>query len=140
MLQFRYVLILAGMTAWFLAGQQQFAPYDDPRNGGGEAMLTCLHHPAIFGYIGAFSGLTNYRAEKAGTPALNKYRLIWLGCGTDDSLYSSNKAVADWMDKNGVHHTFRSIPGAHVWPVWHRFLAEVAPQLFNGAGSGEHSI
>jgi enterochelin esterase family protein len=100
--------------------------------GGGEAMLTGLHHPDIFGYIGAFSGVTNYRAdlEEAGAAGLNKYRLIWLGCGTDDSLYNSNKAVADWMDQNGVHHTFRSIPGAHVWPVWHKFLAETTPLLF----------
>lgn len=107
--------------------------------GGGEAIQTGLHHPEIFGYIGAFSGVTNYRAEmEKMTPAtLNKYRTIWLGCGTDDSLYASNKAVADWMDKNGVHHTFRSIPGAHVWPVWHKFPAETAPLLFNGRAQGK---
>jgi hypothetical protein len=44
--------------------------------------------------------------EKMTPAALNRYRMIWLGCGADDSLYSSNKAVADWIDKNGVHHTF----------------------------------
>jgi enterochelin esterase-like enzyme len=100
--------------------------------GGGEAMLTGLHHPGMFGYIGAFSGVTNYRSdlEKTGSAALNRYKLIWLGCGTEDSLYTSNKAVSDWMDMNDVHHTFRSIPGAHVWPVWHKFLAETAPLLF----------
>ena len=31
--------------------------------GGGEAMLTGLHHPEMFGYIAAFSGVTNYRAD-----------------------------------------------------------------------------
>ena len=104
--------------------------------GGGEAMLTGLHRPDLFSFIGAFSGGTSYRSdlEKAGPAALNKYRLIWLGCGTDDSLYSSNKAVADWMDANDVRHIFRSIPGAHVWPVWHKFLAEAAPQLFAAPG------
>jgi enterochelin esterase-like enzyme len=106
--------------------------------GGGEAMQTGLHHPELFGYIGAFSGVTNYRAdlERIDHATLNRYRLIWLGCGTDDSLYASNKAIADWMDTNKIRHTFISIPGAHVWPVWHRFLAETAPQLFNGAGAG----
>jgi enterochelin esterase-like enzyme len=101
--------------------------------GGGEAMMTGLHHPEIFGYIGAFSGVASYRAEleKAGAAGLNRYRMIWLGCGTEDSLYAANKAIADWMDQNKVKHTFRSIPGAHVWPVWHKFLAETAPLLFS---------
>jgi enterochelin esterase-like enzyme len=100
--------------------------------GGGEAMLTGLHHSELFGYIGAFSGVANYRSdlEKIGPAALNKYKMIWLGCGADDSLYGSNKAVSDWMDKNNVRHVFRTIPGAHVWPVWHEFLAEAAPLLF----------
>ena len=100
--------------------------------GGGQAMRAGLNHPELFGYIGSFSGTASYRAsmEKMGAAALNKYRLIWLGCGTEDSLYAANKTVADWLDKNGVRHTFRGIPGAHVWPVWHTFLAEVAPLLF----------
>jgi enterochelin esterase-like enzyme len=102
--------------------------------GGGEAMQTGLHHPELFGYIGAFSGVTNYRAdlEKMDHAILNKYRLIWLGCGTEDSLYAPNKAVADWMDTK-IRHTFVSIPGAHVWPVWHKSLAETAPQLFRAS-------
>lgn len=100
--------------------------------GGGEAMQTGLHHPEMFGYIGAFSGVTNYRAEleKMDKAVLNRYRMIWLGCGTEDSLYAPNKAIADWMEANQVRHTFRSIPGAHVWPVWHKFLEETAPLLF----------
>lgn len=100
--------------------------------GGGQSMSAGLHHPEIFGYIGSFSGVSNYRTEmeKMGAATLNKYRMIWIGCGTEDSIYSANKAVSEWMTTNKVVHTFRSIPGAHVWPVWHKFLAETIPLLF----------
>ena len=107
--------------------------------GGGEAMAAGLHHPELFGYIGAFSGGANFRAdmEKMDRAVLNRYRLIWIGCGTEDSLFSANKTVVDWMEKNQIQHTFRSVPGAHVWPVWHKFLAETAPLLFEGKVRGK---
>lgn len=99
--------------------------------GGGQAMTAGLHHPELFGYIGAFSS-GGYRPEmeKQGAAALNKYRLIWIGCGTDDGAYPGNKSIDEWLTANHVQHKFRSIPGAHVWPVWHKFLAETAPLLF----------
>ena len=85
-------------------------------------MLTGLHHPELFGYIGSFSGGPNDRSEleKVEHAVLNKYRMIWLGCGTEDLNFPPNKALVDWLDRD-----------AHLWPVWLKFLAETAPRLFD---------
>jgi enterochelin esterase-like enzyme len=91
--------------------------------GGGEAMQPGLHHPELFGYIGAFSGVTNYRAdlEKMDHAVLNKHRLIWPGAARKSrSLSPIRHLRTGWIP----------IRSAHVWPVWHKFLAETARQLF----------
>ena len=64
-----------------------------------------------------------------------EYSLLWVGCGTEDTLFNSNKEFAQLLATSGVKHTFRAIPGAHTWIVWRRFLNEVAPQMF-GSGQG----
>jgi enterochelin esterase family protein len=56
--------------------------------------------------------------------------LVWVGCGTEDTLFKSNKEFAAMLDGMGVKHTFRETGGAHTWQVWRRYLNEVAPLLF----------
>jgi enterochelin esterase-like enzyme len=56
--------------------------------------------------------------------------MLWIGCGTEDSLFNVNKQFSDQLTEAGVEHTFRSTPGAHTPAVWSRYLHEVAPQLF----------
>jgi hypothetical protein len=80
--------------------------------GGGDAMLTGLHHPETFGLAAA---------------AGSKYRLIGRGHGSGDSLDSSNIPAADWLNKGGstalceLFPAFTSgLPGIYSWRRWPR--------------------
>lgn len=70
-------------------------------------------------------------------PGLNesingKLRLLYISCGLDDGLITSNKEFENWLGARGVHFTHEEVPGyAHVWSFWRRSLVEVAPMLFH---------
>ena len=53
-----------------------------------------------------------------------------LGIGTEDRLYQGVKTSHENLLKAGITHTWVETPGAHVWPVWRKYLAEFAPLLF----------
>jgi enterochelin esterase family protein len=107
--------------------------------GGGQAMQVGLRHPELFSSIATFSGSTQYRGdlEKLDGAALAaKYKVLWVGCGTDDPAFASNKAIADLLEAKKVPHVFRSSPGGHIWPVWQLYLSEFAPLLFQNPPNG----
>ena len=92
-----------------------------------------------FAYIGGFSSglgradaLPQTYAGVATDPAAvnRKLRLLWIGCGRDDSAFAGSKALSDFLTASKIEHTFRETDGAHTWIVWRQYLAEVAPQLF----------
>ena len=37
----------------------------------------------------------------------------FLGCGTEDSLFTVNKQFSEQLTNAGIEHTFHSSPGAH---------------------------
>lgn len=62
----------------------------------------------------------------------NKLRLLYISCGLDDGLITSNKQFEDWLTEHNVHFTHKEVPGyAHVWSFWRVSLVEVAPLLFH---------
>ena len=83
--------------------------------------------------MGAFSGAvprdaaTSFKDVKIPAGSL---KLLWLGCGTEDSLLAPNREFSGFLKASGVPHTFKETSGAHTWIVWRRYLQEVAPQLF----------
>lgn len=107
--------------------------------GGGEALSIGLNNIDQFSYVGGFSAAIGqaaafpktYASLVADPQAANKkLRLLWVGCGTEDSLFAADKAFSDFLTANKVKHTFRQSGGAHTWMVWRRYLNEVAPLLF----------
>ena len=79
-------------------------------------------------------GLTGFPKTFAGLiadpDANKKLRLLWVGCGTEDSLLAPNKGFSEFLTANNVKHTFKQSGGAHTWMVWRRYLNEVSPLLF----------
>jgi len=58
-------------------------------------------------------------------------KLLWIGCGSDDSLLSANRQFKAFLDSKGIKVTYTEFPGyAHVWPLWRRNLTDFAPLLF----------
>jgi enterochelin esterase family protein len=103
--------------------------------GGAESLLTGLNNLDKFAWVGAFSsgGITeDFDGQFPGldSKANEKLRLLWIACGTDDRLIDLNRKVRTWLDSKGVHYTPIETPGAHVWMVWRRNLADFTSLLF----------
>jgi enterochelin esterase family protein len=68
---------------------------------------------------------------KLDAKANSQLRLLWIGCGTADSLNGVNRQFKDWLKSKNVKFTDREFPDiGHVWPLWRQNLAELAPMLF----------
>jgi enterochelin esterase family protein len=106
--------------------------------GGGQALMIGLRHVDLFSRVASFSGAVPrgaaaepFHAVLADAKKLNgSLKLLWLGCGTEDSLFGPNQEFSDLLRQHGVTHTFRETGGAHTWSIWRKYLAEVAPLLF----------
>jgi enterochelin esterase family protein len=110
--------------------------------GGAQSLAIGLSHTDLFSRVAGFSSAmgaaTNPEAggvdfEKVladSTRINNQLKLLWIGCGTEDTLFESNTAFADLLSRHKVEHIFRVTGGAHTYQVWQRYLNEVAPVLF----------
>lgn len=108
--------------------------------GAMESLDIAFRHPGQFAWLGSFSAGTvgdllqfaHSLPEGSQSPA---FRLIWIGCGIDDSLLAANRELVSALRKRGLLLTSVEIPGGHTWIVWHYDLIHFAPYLFrNKAG------
>jgi enterochelin esterase-like enzyme len=103
--------------------------------GGGHSSTIGLNHPETFAYVAAMSG--NAR-EAALTKALadpektNKdFKLIWLGCGADDSAINGGRALDKVLTGKGIRHEWVESPGyRHDYQIWRIYLRDLLPRLF----------
>ena len=106
--------------------------------GGAESLLTGLNVPDKFAWIGAFSsgGIPDDYAsvfpslQSSTNASLQQPRLLWIACGTEDSLITANRNLRTWLKSKGVMVTELETPGAHTWIVWRRNLVEFTSLLF----------
>lgn len=111
--------------------------------GGTQSLLIGLTASDRFAWIAAFSagGMPeDYDQHFLGlkdklSPDL---RLLWIGCGTEDSLITGNKKFSTWLNAHGVQHTWKETPGQHNFLLWRRYLAEVFPLLFQESAPAKH--
>jgi enterochelin esterase family protein len=107
--------------------------------GGGQAMNIGLSNPALFAWVGSFSGAglgaqdlkTRYKGAFADTAGFNqRMKLLWMGCGTEDNLINGARALHEALDAAGMKNTWWEGPGLHEWQVWRKHLYAFAPLLF----------
>jgi enterochelin esterase-like enzyme len=110
--------------------------------GGGQSLAIGLSHTNLFSRVAGFSsamgagsnpetGGVNFDEVLADSAHINRQlKLLWVGCGTEDSLFQSNLAFAAQLSKHKIEHILRVTGGAHTFAVWQRYLNEVAPMLF----------
>jgi len=103
--------------------------------GGAESLVTGLNAPDRFAWIGAFSsgGLaTNYPTQfpSLDRQAVDRLRLLWIACGKQDRLFANNVQFVQWLEANGIRHTWVETEGQHNFRVWRRNLAAFVPLLF----------
>ncbi len=128
--------------------------------GGAETLFTALNHLDKFAWIGSFSGAfimwpggINPADAAAGSgrggartvdpavfdktfPSLDakansQLRMLWITCGTADSLLTVNRQFKDWLKTKNVQFTEEEAPDVgHVWPFWRKNFAEFAQKAF----------
>jgi enterochelin esterase family protein len=105
--------------------------------GGGQSLSIGLGHLELFSSVAAFSAAVPADAEKRFESVLanpkqtnERLKLLWIGCGRDDSLFERSQKLASLLRAHEVRHTFRDSEGAHTYTVWRAYLAELAPLLF----------
>jgi enterochelin esterase family protein len=63
--------------------------------------------------------------------ANSRIKLIWIGCGTRDTLLGVNRQFRDFLNAKSVKHTYTEYPDeGHVWPLWRRNFVEFAQLIF----------
>jgi enterochelin esterase-like enzyme len=112
--------------------------------GGEFGMQVGLNHPELFRTVASLSGsLVPADTGEVGRssfdarfgPALaaahvRAYRLIWVGCGSDDIFFGGAKAFAERLKVAKIPHIFHQFSGPHAMPVARLELAELLPLLF----------
>ncbi len=105
--------------------------------GGGQSLRIGLGHLDLFSAVASFSGAvpgdfeTRFAAQLKDAKATNqKLKVLWIGCGQQDSLFPRSKNLSDLLTKYQVKHVFHPTDGVHNYTVWRKYLAEYAPLLF----------
>ena len=103
--------------------------------GGGHSSTIGLNHPEAFAYVAAMSG--NAREATIGQSLddpekTNKaYKLIWLGCGTDDAAITGGRALDKVLKDKGIRHEWVESEGyRHDYQIWRIYLRDLLPKLF----------
>jgi len=103
--------------------------------GAGQSSTIGLNHPELFAYVGSFSGAAGENAigKALADPAkTNKdYKLVWIGCGTDDALINGCRAFDRLLTDKGIRHEYTESPGyRHDYQIWRVYLHTILPKLF----------
>ena len=106
--------------------------------GGGQALTIGLRRLDLFSRVAGFSAAVPRNTAQnplkdvvADSKKVNgALKMLWVGCGTEDSLFAPNKDFSEFLTANGVTHTFHPTAGAHTWIVWRKYLLEIAPKLW----------
>ncbi len=102
--------------------------------GGQESLTIGLTNPDRFAYViglsSAAQGLPTNPDLANLNPKSANLRLLWISCGTEDSLSEPNHKLADWLKSKGMTVDYVQTPGVHSWIVWQDNLVHFAPLLF----------
>ena len=103
--------------------------------GGMQASTIGLNHPEVFAHVAAMSGNTREAAvvkALADPEKANKeFKLIWLGCGTDDDAINGGRALDKVLTAKGIRHEWVESPGyRHDYQIWRIYLRDILPKLF----------
>jgi enterochelin esterase-like enzyme len=102
--------------------------------GGLESLSIGLSHTDKFAWVGGFSSAVhnlNYGTKLAALdPKTADLRLLWVACGTEDSLIEPNRTLVEFLKSKNMPVKQIEIPGYHTWMVWRDNLSQFAPLLF----------
>jgi enterochelin esterase-like enzyme len=102
--------------------------------GGGQTISVTNDYPGTFSYIcplssGIRANQTDVDTKLQGIKNAG-FKLYWIGCGSDDFTFESNKNLDAALTKNGMEHTFFITGGGHTWANWRVYLNTFGQLLF----------
>jgi enterochelin esterase-like enzyme len=105
--------------------------------GGLESLVVGLNHPDTFAWIGGFSSALSFLDEPSSRqlfPNLHsgstKPNFLWMSCGTEDPLITSNRSFIAWLKRRGLSLTAVETSGGHTWLEWRDRFIDFAQLLF----------
>jgi enterochelin esterase-like enzyme len=102
--------------------------------GGLESLEIGLSHADKFAWVGGFSSAVHnlkYEDKLASlNPKAADLRLLWVACGTEDSLIEPNRRFVEFLKSKNMQVKQIETPGYHTWMVWRDNLSQFAPLLF----------
>jgi enterochelin esterase family protein len=102
--------------------------------GGLESVEIGLTHTDEFAWIGGFSSAVQHldytKALASLDPKTANLHLLWVACGTEDSLIEPNRRLVAFLKTKEMPVTPIEIPGLHSWLVWRDNLTHFASLLF----------
>jgi enterochelin esterase-like enzyme len=102
--------------------------------GGLESLHIGLTHTDQFAWVGGFSSAVHNLDYAQALPSLDpktaNLRLLWIACGTEDSLIEPNRNFITYLKTKDMPVTQIETPGFHTWMVWRDNLIHFAPLLF----------
>ena len=102
--------------------------------GGLESLEIGLSHTDKFAWVGGFSSAVhnlNYEDKLTSlNPKAADLRLLWVACGTEDSLIEPNRRFVEFLKSKNMPVKQIETPGYHTWMVWRDNLSQFAPLLF----------
>jgi enterochelin esterase-like enzyme len=102
--------------------------------GGLESLQIGLTHTDKFAWVGGFSSAIHNLDYAQVLPSLDpktaNLRLLWIACGTEDSLIEPNRNFIAFLKTKDMPVTQIETPGFHTWMVWRDDLIHFAPLLF----------
>jgi enterochelin esterase family protein len=102
--------------------------------GGQESLTIGLTSTDKFAYVIGLSSAAQGLPTNPALANLNSkdanLRLLWVSCGTEDSLSEPNHKLADWLKSKGMTVNYVQTPGVHSWIVWQDNLIHFTPLLF----------
>jgi enterochelin esterase-like enzyme len=106
--------------------------------GGLESLYVGLNHTEQFAWVVGMSSAIHMRHFDEHLPSLAtadaakkaNLRLLWVACGTGDSLIQPNRDFVAWARTKGLPITAVETPGEHTWLVWRDNVLHFAPLLF----------
>jgi enterochelin esterase family protein len=102
--------------------------------GGLESLQIGLTQASQFAWVGGFSSAIHnldFTKELASLdPKAANLRLLWIACGTEDSLINPNRKLIAFLKTKDMPVTQIETPGFHTWMVWRDNLIHFTPLLF----------
>ena len=102
--------------------------------GGGQSLNFGLGNPGTFAWIGAFSPAPNTRRPdellKAEGNNMERPKLIWFSCGTQDNLINVSNRTHEYFNLHGIDHSYIVDEGGHDFEFWKASLYHFVQLIF----------